>query len=254
MSLHLLVTWQEVAGTVESATEQGGINRAAGAARAVVHGPITLEVSRLLQPGGPYKSTFATVEPETKRQRTGGGAQSIVEGAASLCARHVGLEHVEVLLCSANIETVQTQRCSETRGNESEAIDVDQLAIEIELQSALQRQPTEAGSVNASADGVLLRPPTIEEAATAHVGGGMLSGVSSLFLRAYCAPVAEDCAGDSGDTDGISNLQTDADTIIDAAQAVARARRRRYAQLASCQLWYVEPRRTFSELSVASRM
>ena len=243
---------------MESDKAQGGNRRAAGAARASVHGPIKLEVAHLLQPGGPYKSTFKTAEPETKRQRTNHVAQSAAEGASSLWAQHIGLEHVEILLCSGSVEAVTTQQYSERCGDKSDAIDVYQLATEFELKSALQRQTTGAGSVDSSARGVLLCPPTIEEAATARVRGGMLSVVSSLFLSPYCAPVVEygsgiDCADDARKVDGHPNPQSHADTTIDAAQAAARARRRRYAEVVSCQLWYVERRSSFAELPVSSR-
>ncbi len=244
---------------MESGMAQGGIARAAGAARANVHGPIKLEVAQLLQPGGPYTSTFTTPGPETKRQRTNHAAQSVEEGAASLWAQHIGLEHVEILLCSGSVGAVKTHQYSERCSGKTDAIDVYQLAAEFELKSALQRQTIGGGSVDSSACGVLLRPPTVEEAATARVGGGMLSGVSSLFLSAYCAPVVEhgsgiDCADDARNADEHPNLQSHTDTTIDAARAAARARRRRYAQLVSCQLWCVEPRSSFAELSVSSRM
>ena len=94
----------------------------------------------------------------------------------------------------------------------------------------------------AGAGGELLRPATIDEAAKARIGGGMLSGVSSVFLSAYGGPALE--GGDGMDLAGAgrSQLQANADSAISAAQAAARGRRCRYARLVSCQLWCVVPR------------
>jgi hypothetical protein len=143
VSLHLLVTWQDNADAVESATStaQGGTNRAAGAARGVVHGPVVLDVARLLQPGAPYSTACAAAEHDTKRQRSDAGPRSVAENGA----RHIGLEHVEIVLYSENLVAAEGKWGSERDGDESAVIDIGQLATEFELRSGLQRQATKAG-------------------------------------------------------------------------------------------------------------
>ena len=215
------------------------MNRAAGAARGVVHGPVVLDVARLLQPGAPYKASCTTAEHGTKRQRRDAGPHSVEERATLHGARHIGLEHVEIMLYSENLVATERNWDSERSGDESAVIDIDQLVTEFELQSGLQRQATEAGDMAAGGGGVLLRPATIDEAAKARIGGGMLSGVSSLYLSAYCGPVLEDDNSMDLARAGRSQLQANGDSAISAAQAAARARRCRYARLVSCQLWCV---------------
>lgn len=239
VSLHLLVTWQDSTVTAKPAVgkfvDEATMSKAAGTARGVVHGPITLDMAQLLQPGT-HKSSCATAEPMVKRQRSDDGAES----GASLGARHVGLEHVQILLCSGIPDDLERQRCDDENDGETGVIDVDELAMELEKQSGLQRQAVVASDDQAAvASGVLLHPPSTVEAPRAQLRGGMLSGVSSLYLSAYCARTPERADGmDHAD----SSVQVDADTAIDAAEAAAQARSRRYARLVSCQLWYAAAR------------